>query len=213
MSLLLSTISILFIIIISKISEDFQFDLLTNADDVKKITVEDKLNALEVMVMTTLMMISMGIFPKWAGRGRQRQFETFQKIHTQPTEARGGRPSPGGGVKVIQIIQFHSHHRHCQHQHHCPHNNHHHHQESERGLLCSQSFKKLRRKGLAVDLATIMVTIMMVTIMVMIIIVTIIVATIMVTMMVTIMVDLASLIMALMTNQYQYQAAHAITIF
>ena len=54
------------IIIISKISEDFQFDLLTNADDVKKITVEDKLNALEVMMMTTLMMMAMGIFPKWA---------------------------------------------------------------------------------------------------------------------------------------------------
>ena len=31
-------------------------------------------------------------------------------------------------------------------------------QESERGALCSQSFKKLRRKGLPVDLTTIMVT-------------------------------------------------------
>ena len=37
------------VIIFPKISEDFQFDLLTNADDVKKITVEDKLNALEVI--------------------------------------------------------------------------------------------------------------------------------------------------------------------
>ena len=46
------------IIVISKISEDFQFDLLTNADDVKTITVEDKLNALEVM-MVVLMVVLM----------------------------------------------------------------------------------------------------------------------------------------------------------
>ena len=44
------------IIIISKILEDFQFDLLTNADDVKTITVEDKLHALEVTMVAMLMM-------------------------------------------------------------------------------------------------------------------------------------------------------------
>ena len=59
------------VIIFPKISEDFQFDLLTNADDVKKITVEDKLNALEV------------IFPRVRVEGQMTNPESqiYKKIH------------------------------------------------------------------------------------------------------------------------------------